>query len=633
MNSDRATKDLQKRDAFAHWAWCLPVLLVVAHLSLRLIDIFPPTSDEFYSMYNAGLLVGGPYSPFEIIASLSEYSPSHTPAFFFLLSIWGNLTAPLLPIGRILAMCYGLLSLAIVYRLARDFVAPAAGLFAVLFAASNAFYAYYVTEIRMYTLLVIAGGAVLWLYLRILYRCKSAQTRDLVALGAAVYLLVNTHAFSVTFLLSIGIYHLIFVPQDRRWALVAAAVCVPVLLYLPWFVNFLFTDLDRVSSIWSESMAASWDVLARWMAVVTNGQPLLFILGAGGLIVAPNWLRSRIAPLIKLAIIFLIVLWVIADVTTFVSLQSMRFHLAAWHFSLLILAAGYFSFFRKRRRLGAFALLWIVAGISFQNSASWDAYVAGRIRQLSLPPWQVISRMAAETEPQPLLVLQSDYFSVLDWASHIPYSLKEHYFDRKNLGLRKVSHLSELKTDLLNDSIVSPRVWLLYQESKLSGAEISSALATMTELGYSLCNTTKIGLDSVTIDFSWDQLNCQAPVLDSTGQNDLIEHRFYGAAADERDGVLRFVDEWSPRANQDLDNSWMSYQLISSDWANVAQVDLPLVHEGVKRRFSIDLSDIDPGSYRLMAIVYDSESGERIPWQDNAGLVPEMLLLAEVAIP
>ena len=33
-----------------------------------------------------------------------------------------------------------------------------------------------------------------------------------------------------------------------------------------------------------------------------------------------------------------------------------------------------------------------------------------------------------------------------------------------------------------------------------------------------------------------------------------------------------------------------------------------------------------------MAIVYDSETGDRIPWQDNEGYVPEMLELDRIVI-
>ena len=41
----------------SHWAWVVPMLLVVAALSLRQSDLYPPAEDEFYSMHNAGWLL------------------------------------------------------------------------------------------------------------------------------------------------------------------------------------------------------------------------------------------------------------------------------------------------------------------------------------------------------------------------------------------------------------------------------------------------------------------------------------------------------------------------------------------------------------------------------------------------
>ena len=77
----------------------------------------------------------------------------------------------------------------------------------------------------------------------------------------------------------------------------------------------------------------------------------------------------------------------------------------------------------------------------------------------------------------------------------------------------------------------------------------------------------------------------------------------------------------------------LSHQLISADWEQGAQLDLPLVHENSLRQFSIDATDAPAGTYRLMAILYDSRSRERFDWIENQGDPPYMQVLAEVAIP
>ena len=109
------------------WIWALPVLLLVAWLSLRQIDLYPAEVDEFYSMYNVGWVSNGPYSPIDVLQSLEQNSPNHTPAYFLLLNLWGHIVGNEVALARILTIFTGLLSLTLMYRLARDFVGPAAG--------------------------------------------------------------------------------------------------------------------------------------------------------------------------------------------------------------------------------------------------------------------------------------------------------------------------------------------------------------------------------------------------------------------------------------------------------------------------------------------------------------------------
>ena len=154
----------------------------------------------------------------------------------------------------------------------------------------------------------------------------------------------------------------------------------------------------------------------------------------------------------------------------------------------------------------------------------------------------------------------------------------------------------------------------------------------MAELKYSLCNIIEVGADSVILDYSWELLTCQKFAVGTTGQNEMIDYQFFDATVDANVKTVYFADQWSARGDEPLDHHRMSYQLVSAVWDNVAQVDLPLLHEGVPRRFSIDVSKVPAGSYRLMALVYDSRTGDRLTWATNDGYIPEMLLLDEIVI-
>ena len=222
---------------------------------------------------------------------------------------------------------------------------------------------------------------------------------------------------------------------------------------------------------------------------------------------------------------------------------------------------------------------------------------------------------------------------LLTWRpNRINYSQREHYFDRHRLTLKLISDLDALVPYVRSRAITSPSQWIFYQTSKTSAAEAAEIESIMRGLNYQRCDTVEIGIDTVIAQYLWQTLNCQPPQLLSSYQTDAIDYQFYGAALDAAHSKLLFSDQWTSRIDDDIDNYKMSYQLITSDWNNVAQLDLPLVHENQPRLFSIDISNVPAGTHRLMAILYDKRTGERQNWLNSAEDLPTMLTLTEIII-
>ena len=113
---------------------------------------------------------------------------------------------------------------------------------------------------------------------------------------------------------------------------------------------------------------------------------------------------------------------------------------------------------------------------------------------------------------------------------------------------------------------------------------------------------------------------------------EIIDYQFTGAQLDKANSKLYFSDRWTATEDGPLDSFRISHQLISPEWDNVAQLDLPLVHEGKPRQFYIDVAGVAARSYRLMVILYNKNTGERLPWIDNDDEIPFMLTLAEIEI-
>ena len=623
------------KDILNHWGWAVPILLIVAALALRQVDLYPPIMDEFYSMHQAGWLVDGPYSPSEIIQALQETGPDHTLGYFILLSIWGNLTAYELALGRIFSVFTGLLSLAMAYRLARDFVAPGAGLLMLIVMSSNVFYNYYITFTRFYPLVVFITGIILWLYRRIMFHVKSPKALDYFALFAAVFALENIHLFCATFLAALGIYHLLFAPKNRRWLAVTATGIAALVLFLPVLVN-MASGLTLVAQNKS-SHGISFDgmtTLGAWINLMLNDWPGLLIVAVVGLLIGFWHKRISAASYLLLSIIFLLILTLAAEFSGFIRPVEMRYHLVGMLPFALTVATGLYGLYSFRRWLGLLAMLWIVAGIGFQMDDGWKQFVADRLPPNPLAPWHTISREVLRIEQKPQIIGYRLRPKMIERPHPMMnYSEKHYYFDRHSIELKLFNNPENFGDYVRQHGIAMPSVWVVYQTSATMPHEASSLQTALDELDYQLCDTLNVAVDTVILQYAWDTLDCQAPQLAASYQTDIIDYQFYGAALDTAESKLYFNDQWTAKADDDLSNYKMSYQLITSDWNNVAQLDLPLVHEGKLRQFSIDIANVPAGAYHLMAIVYDKDSGERQDWSNNTGGLSNMLTLTKIVIP
>ena len=142
----------------------------------------------------------------------------------------------------------------------------------------------------------------------------------------------------------------------------------------------------------------------------------------------------------------------------------------------------------------------------------------------------------------------------------------------------------------------------------------------------------RLGFDTIVLQYRWSLLECGAPDALAQHQNALLDYSLYALQTDPDESAVSFVGQWRPRTEFAIDDYRLSHQIINEDWERVAQLDVPLVHEGELIRFSIDLQDVPPGAYRLVLILYDARTGERQAWLENPGFVPEMLEIGEFAL-
>ena len=621
----------ENRDVLGHWVWVIPILLIVAALSLKQIDAYPPSQDEFYAMHNSGWLAERAYSPHEIMASLQKQSFAHMPGYFLLLGFWGNLTSYSVAMARVLSIFFGILGLAVIYRQSEELAGPSAGIIAVIIAGSNAFYNFYYAYSRMYTLLVLCAATAMWLYLRIVQTEKRILGRYYVAL-------VVTHPFSAVLLATLSIYHLLFVSKDRRWAFVATAVLAGLLLISPFLLNWSttigITILRRTIAL-SDYILDGPGAIRIWLGIILNNQWALLLFSLVGLAIGIRNRSIKSRTWLLIPFVMLIIFALLAEFTPFIIESAMRYYLAGWILFIPFIAAGIYGLCRYRICQVLLTLLWCISGVWFQSfidePAGWKHQLGWQSHIYSLPPWQVVSREATRAAHLPQIIGYVNTSFELRTNMHINYSQILHYFDQFGITFRTLDDLHWFEGVVSDNAITAPSIWFFYQSQLVNREQVTRVMETLEQFGYELCGRFEAGNDSTVMKYYWEFLGCQPAQLESDFQSKLIRHQFYGAKV--VGSSIQFVDHWVSQKEFEHAQYDMSFQLISESWNNEAQVDLPLVHEDSLRQFSIGIADVPPGTYRLMAILYDKRTGENVDWIDNPGYVPGMMELSEIVIP
>ncbi len=631
MESGRKRPAYDWQQRLAHSLCALPVLLVVAWLGIRQLDLYPASVDEFYSMINVGYAAESPYSPRQVLESLQRNSANHTPLYFILLNAWGRLVGEEIALARALSVFCGLLSLAMVYRLARDFIAPLAGLVALVIAASNTFHNFYIAYARPYSLLALLAGVTLWLFLRLAHRRTLPTRVDILVLAAATYALANTNVFSAPFFLALGAYHLLHVHKDRRWLQVALSIGAGLLLFAPWLPVLLGPGMERAFWYLSDWRPTLLDNLLAWLTVTFNGSWLLMVMAALGWLFCWRARLPALRPIGLIGLYFVLALGLTAELTGILAPNKMRYALAGWIPIMLCLAVAQFGLMQRRSRLGLLTVLWLLAGVSFQQSADWESFFSGRNLSFEEAPWQIVSRWAqAEAEP-PRIIWYGSKPGHLVWEGHIRYPQSDYYFNDHGSDIEIFISQDRLEQHARHLALSEPRHWVVYDDAQIEEQAVVALDDLMIALHYRACEKLPFGQAGRLIKYSWKALDCRQ-LSPTVHQSTLVDYEFYGAALSPDQLQLLVVDRWLARESAPPAQTNLSLQLLDSDWQRLASLDLPLEMRPGLRQSALDVSGVAAGDYQLMAIVYDSQTRLRSDWQDG-GESSKLRQLATIVIP
>jgi|GEM_PF-3496896 len=393
-----------------HWLWMLPVLLVVALLATRQIDRFPISIDELLSMNNAGY-IGGDATPSAVLSNLSEYSQQHVPAYFVLLGLASEVFGWTPPALRMMGVWFGLLALAWVYRLGRDHFNGSAGLYASCFVAGMTLYSFYYAHIRMYPMLVMATAMFLWFYLHITRTQHPVKAREWVGLTLSTLLFLSTHIFSITLMACVGLYHLLFVPKNKRWWQVSGAIIIgglPLLVWLP----VLLRGFQHTStfSIVTENALTPPEILIDMLIVYSNSI-IPFVLVWVAVAVFVGWRREKSLFLwLGLAGVTGVIILLIGGLTPIIPPDRLRYTLIMLA-PLAVAFGGLLVQFRYHVLIAGVVIgVWLGTDLYMHRQHDMARYLGGRMNIYDMPRIdEQVPRLQALTDENTLLLTFSNH--------------------------------------------------------------------------------------------------------------------------------------------------------------------------------------------------------------------------------
>ena len=286
----------------------IAAVFFVYAFGLAQLNADPISGPEHNSLKHLYASHGAPsFTIAETLASISTRSNEHGPLYFLILGLWRDLVGRDLFTYRLLSLFFGLLAICFTYRLALITGHFQTAIDAAVLVAFMSYFVVYLHEVRMYSLLPLVASVVLWSYWRIAKRRERVQPALWLLLITISTAILYLHYFGIFVLAAIGIYHLLWMPKNRRWLTVCLAMLLVALLFSPW-LNVVIQALADKKSLLSSRLAFH-DSMLVLSSAYTNGFPIV-ALGAA-ITIAVLWGRlgnaARFLGIIALSILLLMV--------------------------------------------------------------------------------------------------------------------------------------------------------------------------------------------------------------------------------------------------------------------------------------------------------------------------------------
>lgn len=586
-------------------AGMVALLVLVCALGARMLNADIVFVDEYWSIYKAGAPPYGSVAPQEIYRRIVEVDPGGMGAlYYFSLGAWSSLVGGTPFAVRAYSLFYGLLSVAAMYRLGREFFGVPVGFASAVALGLSAFFIDYLHEARAYTQVAFYTVLAVWCYWR---ARKSRGWAWQIGTWASVTALAYSHYVALGLGAVLGVFHLLTYRSSVAWWRTLWALLLAAGAYAPW-LTVAFGVAERGAQYSREATSMRWHEIAPQLVYAfANANVALWALVA--------WFGVRPRPL-AMRLLWAWVLLGLALVIAVNALIPFMVHLRYLMFLLPALALwagiGMVNLARRGVPLALLLLLWGATGALQSLNPS---FVGGLFGQIARAPAEGITQAQAHLKAfaraDDVLIWhfmppQFEPFGlfVMDYLSEgIPHARRE------QVGLMNLSqvesdndYLREVQTALAG----APSVWTVIVPQVPHDNNLGVVMYALNT-GYSLCDAP-LTHPEAELRFYARPPQSEAHAFSGDG----VRLGMWLVRVGESAGVWRVSVLWDAQGlpigtySVGLHALGANGELLRQDDAGIPDVrplpcqTLVLAREGL------------PADVRLALVVYDWRTGERL---------------------
>ena len=357
-----------------HYTFLSGCLVFMWAFSISNLKALPIANDEYSTIIHVyDISRDHAFSIPDTLENVSTVIPDHGPLYYVLMNFWLRVAGADLFAARLPSVFFAMLAVAFAYRLARIGGDSGSGLTAVALLTFLAFFLYYARVARMYTILPLVAGVIVWSFWRVSQSGGKATRWQWLLLFASAASITYIHYSGALLLSALGLYHLIFAKKNRRWLSAALVVSVAAMLFLPW-LPVVFDGLELSSGAMSKTRLTLFEALGAGFSIYANGIVILPVL-LSVLIARYRQRLNRAEKYLLLVALFACLLVLLLNEITPLIVEYRLRYLTFFALPVAVALACALRFLPPSRLLRvALLLLWIAASFAFYRSGAFNVY-------------------------------------------------------------------------------------------------------------------------------------------------------------------------------------------------------------------------------------------------------------------